>query len=47
MIAPGTVIEMAAQSWRTAALNSTQYFQLLIAEPGAVLCNEAITLCAK
>ena len=47
MTAPGTVIEMAAQSWRAAALNGAQHFQLLIAEPGAVLCNEAITLRAK
>jgi hypothetical protein len=47
MTAPGTLIEMAAQSWRTAALNGAQHFQLLIAEPGAVLCNEAITLRAK
>lgn len=47
MTAPGTVIEMTAQSWRAAALNGTQYFQLLIAEPGAVLHNEAITVRAK
>jgi len=47
MIAAGTLIEMAAQSRRAAALNGTQYLQLLIAEPRAVLCNEAITLCAK
>ena len=32
MIAPGTLIEMAAQSRRAAALNGTQHFQLLIAE---------------
>ena len=36
MPAPGTVIQMAAQSRRAAALNGTQYFQLLIAEPGSV-----------
>jgi hypothetical protein len=47
MTAPGTLIEMAAQSWRAAALNGAQHFQLLIAEPGSVLCNEAITVRAK
>jgi hypothetical protein len=47
MTAPGTVIEMSAQSRGAAALNSAQHFQLLIAEPRAVLCNEAITVRAK
>jgi hypothetical protein len=47
MTAPGTLIQMAAQSRRAAALNSTQHFQLLIAEPGSVLGNKAITVRAK
>ena len=47
MTAPGTLIQMAAQSRRAAALNGAQHFQLLIAEPGSVLGNEAITLRAK
>ena len=47
MTAPGTVIEMAAQSRRAAALNGAQHFQLLIAEPGPVLGNKAITVRAK
>ena len=47
MTAPGALIEMAAQSWSTAALNGAQHFQLLIAEPGSVLGNKAITLRAK
>ena len=47
MAALRTVIEMAAQSRSAAALNGAQHFQLLIAEPGAVLCNEAITVRAK
>jgi hypothetical protein len=47
MTAPGTVIDMSAQSRRAAALNGAQHFKLLIAEPGAVLCNEAITVRAK
>jgi hypothetical protein len=47
MTAPGTVIEMAAQSRRAATLNSAQHFQLLIAEPGAVLLNKTITVRAK
>jgi hypothetical protein len=29
MTAPGALIEMAAQSWRTAALNGAQHLQLL------------------
>jgi hypothetical protein len=47
MTAPGTLIQMAAQSRRAAALNGAQHFQLLIAEPGSVLGNEAITVRAK
>jgi hypothetical protein len=47
MTAPGAVIERAAQSRRTAALNGAQHFQLLIAEPESVLGNEAVTLRAK
>jgi hypothetical protein len=47
MTAPGTMIEMAAQSRRAAALKGAQHFQLLIAEPGAVLCNETITVRAQ
>ena len=47
MTASGAVIEMAAQSRRTAALNGAQHFQLLIAEPGSVLGNKAITVSAK
>jgi hypothetical protein len=41
------MIEMAAQSRRAAALKGAQHFQLLIAEPGAVLCNETITVRAQ
>ena len=47
IIAPGTLVEMAAQSRRAAALNGAQHFQLLIAEPGAILSNEAIPECAE
>ena len=47
MTATGTLIQMAAQSRRAAALNGAQHLQLLIAEPGAVVCNEAITVRAK
>jgi len=42
MTAPGALIEMAAQSWSTAALNGAQHFQLLIAEPGAVRRDKAV-----
>jgi hypothetical protein len=45
--ASGTVIEVAAQSRRAAALNGAQHFQLLVAEPRSVLGNEAITVRAK
>jgi hypothetical protein len=47
MTAPGTLIQMAAQSRRAATLNSAQHFQLLIAEPGAVRGKETITVRAK
>ena len=47
MTAPGTLIEMAAQSRRAAALDGAQHFQLLIAEPGSVLSNEAIAVRAE
>jgi hypothetical protein len=47
MPTPGTLIQMAAQSRRAAALNGAQHFQLLIAKPGSVLGNKAITLRAK
>jgi hypothetical protein len=47
LTAPGTLIQMAAQSRRAAALNGAQHFQLLIAEPRPVLGNQAITLRAK
>ena len=47
MTAPGTLIQMPAQSRRAAALHGAQHFQLLIAEPGSVLGNEAITVRAK
>jgi hypothetical protein len=47
MTAPGTPIQMAAQSRRAAALNGAQHFQLLIAEPGSVFGNKAITVRAK
>ena len=46
MTAPGTMIEMAAQSWSPAALNRPQHFQLLIAQPSAVRCNEAVPMSA-
>jgi len=38
---------MAAQSRRAATLNGAQHFQLLIAKPGPVLGNEAITMRVK
>ena len=39
MTASGTVIEMAPQSRRAAALNAAQHFQLLITESSPVLGN--------
>ena len=47
MIATGTVIQMAAQALRAAALDSGQHLQVLEAQPGAILFNKAITMCAK
>jgi hypothetical protein len=47
MTARRALIQMAAQSWGAAALDGAQHFQLLIAEPGSVLGNEAITVRAK
>jgi hypothetical protein len=47
MTAPGALIEVAAQSWSTAALNSAQHFQLLIAEPGAVRRDKAVPVNVK
>ena len=47
MPALGTMIEMAAQSRRAAALNGAPHFQLLIAKPGSVFGNKAITLRAE
>jgi hypothetical protein len=47
MIAAGTMIQMAAQGRSAAALDGAQHLQVLIAQPGAVLCNEAITMRAQ
>ncbi len=42
-----TVIEMTAQRGGAAAPDSAQHLQMLIAEPGAVLFYETITVRAK
>ena len=47
MTAGRTLIQMAAQSRRAAVLNGAQHFQLLIAEPGAVLLNKTIPVRAE
>src|SRR5436305_6682426 len=47
MTASRTLIQMAAQSRRAAALDGAQHVQLLVAEPGSVLGNKAVPVRAK
>jgi hypothetical protein len=47
MSAPWTRIDMAAQCHSTAPGDGSKHTQLLVAEPGSILFQEAVALCVK